>query len=61
MITLLRIIFLAFISLSIELELTIDIYEISEYFDIIEKVEITEEDSKKLINSLVQILERYFF
>ena len=61
MITLLRIIFLAFISLSIELELTIDIYEISEYFDIIEKVEITEEDSKKLINSLVQILERYVF
>ena len=60
MITLLRIIFLAFISISLELE-EMNFYEISDYFDIIEKVDISEEDSKNLINSLVNILERYVF
>ena len=37
------------------------IYEIDEFFEIIENFEISEEDSKKLINSLTQILERYVY
>ena len=37
------------------------IYEISEYFDIIKKMEISEEDSISLINNLEKIMERYVY
>jgi hypothetical protein len=37
------------------------IYELSEFFEIIKKTEISKEDSKKLISKLEQILERYVY
>ena len=37
------------------------VYELSEFFEIIKKTEISEEDSKKLISKLEQILERYVY
>ena len=50
------------ILLSYELELNNKkIYELSEFFEIIKKTEISKEDSKKLISKLEQILERYVY
>jgi len=54
--------FLMLILLSYELELNNKkVYELSEFFEIIKKTEISEEDSKKLISKLEQILERYVY
>ena len=54
--------FLMLILLSYELELNNKkVYELSEFFEIIKKTEISEEDSKKLISKLEKILERYVY
>ena len=39
----------------------IHIYDISQYIYAIKQIEITEEDSKNLINNLIYILERYVY
>ena len=54
--------FFLLILLSYELESNNKkIYELSEFFEIIKKTEISEADSKKLISNLEQILERYVY
>ena len=51
-----------FLAFSFEIELKENvIYEVSEFFDKIKKIEITEEDSKSLVDNLKKILERYVF
>ena len=51
-----------FLAFSFEIELKENvIYEVSEFFDKIKKAEITEEDSKSLVDNLKKILERYVF
>ena len=47
--------------LQMSLNQNLNFYEISELFDKLEKVKITEKDSKELISNLTQILERYVF
>ena len=47
--------------LQMSLNQKVNYYEISELFDKLEKVKITEKDSKELISNLTQILERYVF
>lgn len=37
------------------------VYELKDFFDLIENVKITEEDAQKLINNLKKILERYVY
>ena len=54
--------FLSFILFSYQLESSDKrVFELSEFFDIIKKTEISEENSKKLIDKLEQILERYVY
>ena len=54
-------VFLIILLFSIEINSEETIYEVDEFFDIIYKTEITEEDSNKLINALKQILQRYVY
>ena len=55
-------IFIYFLFQLVQLGLCLEkTYEIKEFFDIIKKAEITEEDSKKLIKNLKDICERYVY
>ena len=57
-------IILFFLLISFTNELIFDniqLYEINEYFNLIEKINISKEDSEKLILSLTKILDRYVF
>jgi len=54
--------FLLLISFSYGIESNSEtVYELTKFFEIIKKTEISEEDSKNLIDKLVQILERYVY
>lgn len=54
--------FLLLISFSIGIESNSEtVYELTKFFEIIQKTEISEEDSKNLIDKLIQILERYVY
>ena len=56
-----KILFILLFTFSFELELEENkIYEVSEFFAKMKKAEITEEDAKSLVDSLKNILERYF-
>lgn len=57
-----KILFILLFTFSFELELKENkIYEVSEFFEIIKKAEITEEDEKSLVDNLKNILERYIY
>ena len=56
----LSILFLLF-SFSIYIEPQEKIYELNEFFSLIEQTKITEQDSKKVIDTLDKILERYVY
>ena len=38
-----------------------DVMELDDFFNMIKQIEISQEDSEKLINNLIKILERYVY